>query len=491
MTTLLTRRSQALGRDGGNRSASLPLMLSAAAVLACALALSLPHATAASPRGIARHGIEGLPIGSRGIVSAVVGHEFVQQGELSDKPGGSGEGFGEALAVSGRTLVVGTINHIAASTGVEQGAAYVFTEPASGWAHAREVAMLKAPRGQSEEQFGRSVAISGNTIVIGAPVREVDGHTGQGAAFVYVRPTSGWRSAGPADELTAAGGAPHEFFGESVAISGHTVMVGAPGHRVGKHAAQGAVDVFALPRFPSAGTARQLARLTAPDGQANDALGISVAISGSTVLAGADLHRVGETAGQGEAYIFARPATGWRNARETARLTGEGGEAHELFGRTVAIGQNTVVVGAPDHGGENAEQGAAYVFAKPASGWEGSLTQTAELTASDAGKGDQFGGALAISGGLIVVGAPGHAAGKNTEQGAGYVFMKPTTGWKTTTETGELIAPGGAAGDKLGLSVALSAGTILLGAPDRALNGDLGQGVVYTFAVADVHHQLR
>jgi hypothetical protein len=455
------------------------MTLSAAAVLVCALALSLPHSTAASPPRIVGHGVERLPLGAQGIVSTALGRDFVQQGELSDHPGGSGEQFGEALAVSGRTLVVGTINHIAAATGVEQGAAYVFTEPASGWAHARQVAILKAPRGQSEEEFGRSVAISGNTIVIGAPVREVDGHTGQGTAFVYVKPASGWRSAGPTAELTAAGGAADEFFGESVAISGHTVMVGAPGRKVGKHAAQGAVDVFAVPRFPRAGAPRQLAELTAPDGQAHDALGISVAISGSTVLAGADLHRVGATAGQGVAYIFLKRGPGWRSARETARLSDEPGEAHELFGRTVAIWQNTVVVGAPDHGG--AERGAAYVFVKPAFGWRGSLTQTAELTASDTGNGDQFGGALAISGELIAIGAPGHASAKNTEQGAGYAFVKPATGWRTSTETGELIAAGGAAGDKLGLSILLSGDTILLGAPDRAVNRDLGRGVVYTF----------
>jgi hypothetical protein len=406
---------------------------------------------------------------------------FVQQSELSDKAGSPGEEFGEAVAVSGRTLVVGTIQHMAASTDVESGAAYVFTAPASGWAQAHQTAILQAPRGQSEEEFGHSVAISGNTIVIGAPFREVGRHSGQGAVYVFVKPPSGWRRATATAELTAARGAADEFFGESVAISGNTVLVGAPGRKVGKHAAQGTVDVFAMPRIPRTGTPRQLAELTAPDGQANDALGISVAISGRTVVAGADLHRVGETAEQGVAYIFAGRATGWSNARETAQLTDERGEARELFGRTVAIWQNTVVVGAPDRGGENVEQGAAYVFVKPATGWVGSLTQTAALTASDPGKGDQFGGALAISGGLIVAGAPGHATGKSTEQGAGYAFVKPATGWITATETGELIATGGAEGDKLGRSAALSGDTIFLGAPDRAVNRDLGQGAVYAF----------
>ena len=409
---------------------------------------------------------------------------FLQQSELSDTPGASGEQFGEAVAVSGRTLIVGTINHIAASSDFEQGAAYIFTAPASGWAHARQAAILKAPRGQSEEAFGRSVAISGNTIVIGAPSREVGRHTNQGAAYVFVKPASGWRSTMPTAELTASGGAGHEFFGESVAISGNTVLVGAPGRRVGKHAAQGAVDVFATPRSSRAGTPRQLAELTAPDGHANDALGISLAISGQTAVAGADQHRVGETADQGAAYIFAKPPTGWRNARETAQLTDTGGEERELFGRTVAIWQNTVLVGAPDRGGEQPEQGAAYVFVKPASGWAGALTQAAELTASDPGKDDEFGGALAISDGMIAIGAPGHAIGKNTEQGAGYVFVKPVTGgWKTATETNELIAKNGTEGDKLGLSAALSGNTILLGAPDRAVKRNLAQGAVYAFSM--------
>jgi FG-GAP repeat len=480
--TTPARQSQSLGRAVGDRLASLFMMLSiVAAVLTCVLAASLPSSTAASAPRIVRHRIEGLSLLGDGIVPAAPGGEFVQRGELSDHPGGSGEQFGEAVAVSGRTLVVGTINHTAGSMGIEQGAVYVFTEPASGWAHARQVAILKAPRGQSEEAFGRSVAISGTTIVVGAPVREVGKHTHQGAVFVYVKPASGWRSASPTTELTAAGGAANEFFGESVAISGNSALVGAPGRKVGKHAAQGAVDVFSAPRLVGAGTPRQMTELTAPDGQANDALGISVAVSGSTVVAGADVHRVGENAEQGVAYIFAKRATGWGNARETAQLSDEAGGVGELFGRTVAIRQNTVVVGAPDHGGGNVEQGAAFVYVKPASGWHGSLTQTAELTASDSGRGDQFGGALAISGGLIVAGAPGHTTGKNTEQGAGYAFVKPAHGWTTTTETGELNASGGAAGDKLGLSVAFSGDTILLGAPDRAVNKDLGQGVVYVF----------
>jgi hypothetical protein len=408
---------------------------------------------------------------------------FLQQSELSDLPGAAGESFGEAIAVSGGTLVVGTTHHIMASAKrkagpqPEPGAAYVFTEPASGWAHARQAAILKPPREQYEESFGQSVAISGNTIVIGDPFRELAKHADQGAAYVFVKPTGGWRSTRPVAQLTAARGGESEVFGESVAISGKTVVVGAPGRKVGKHVFQGAVDVFALPHAPHAGTPRQLAQLTATDGRANDALGFSVAISGSTIVAGADMHRVGKTAEQGAAYIFQQHATGWRDARETAELADDAGQPGELFGRTVAVWQDTVLVGAPFRTSKQPAQGAAFVFVKPASGWAGPHTQTAALTASDPGRNDQFGGALAINGDLIVVGAPGHV----TEKGAGYAFLKPGTGWGTSTETGEITAPSGASGDMLGGSVALATHSILLGAPNRAVKQVLGQGAVYAF----------
>jgi hypothetical protein len=319
-------------------------------------------------------------------------------------------------------------------------------------------------------------------IVVGAPGREIGGHTGQGAAWVFVKPASGWSHAAPPLKLTAARGQADEFFGESVAISGNTVLVGAPGRKVGRNAAQGAVDAFTLPRSRAA-SPTQTAQLTAPDGKANDTLGISIAASGQTVLAGADLHRVG-TVEQGAAYIFMKPASGWRHAREAAKLTAGQGQAGELFGRILTIGHDTAVIGAPNRSVVAAEQGAAYVFVKPTSGWTGSLTPTAQLTASDPGKGDEFGAALAISGGAIAAGAPGHAIGKSTEQGAGYVFAKPTTGWKTATETDELLATNGTEGDKLGLSIAISGATILLGSPDHQVNKERAQGAVYTFAAA-------
>jgi fructose-specific component phosphotransferase system IIB-like protein len=160
----------------------------------------------------------------------------------------------------------------------------------------------------------------------------------------------------------------------------------------------------------------------------------------------------------------------------------ENGDSGELFGRSVAVSGATIVVGAPDHEvGKNVAQGAMYVFTMPVSGWAGSPTQTAELTASDGAKDEQLGGSLAVSGDTIVAGASSKEVGKNALQGAVEVFVKPTSGWVNATQTAELTASNGTAGDSLGRSVAVSGQTIVAGAPDHEVRKILAQGAVYMF----------
>jgi hypothetical protein len=410
---------------------------------------------------------------------------LIQQDELAASHGARGEEFGESVSISGDTIVVGTPNYVVASTNLEQGAAYVFTRSHTGWAHATQVARLIAAKGQSEELFGHSVSVSGNTIVVGAPFREVGEHTGQGAAYVFVRSTSGWSNATPTAKLTGASGQAHEFFGESVAVSGRTIVVGAPSRKVGKNAMQGAADVFTTPASGWAGSMTERAELTVSGGQANDALGISVAVSGNTIVAGADLHAVGKSTKQGAAYVFVKPASGWSSITQKAELTDENGEADELFGHSVAVSGETIVVGAPDHEvGKDVEQGVAYVFTMPASGWVGSLAQPAVLSASDGAKDEVLGRSLAISGNTIVAGASSKQVGKNAEQGAVYVFEKPASGWADITQTAELSASDGTAGDSLGRSVAASGETIAAGAPDHEVRRVIAQGAVYAFTLS-------
>jgi hypothetical protein len=461
-------RSQVCGRP---RRLLLGALVGAAVALACVVPTAT-HGEAAVRTAGSREGIESLPAAAR---------SFVQQAELTASHGTRGEELGESVAISGNTIVVGTPNY-ATSSGVEQGAVYVFTKPASGWANATQVAVLTARRGQPEELFGHSVSVSGSTIVVGAPFREVGKHTGQGAAYVFVRPAGGWRDATQTATLTAAKGEAHEFFGEAVAVSGNVVVSGAPSRAVGPNARQGAVDIFRKPAAGWKGAMTQSVQLTASDGRANDALGISVALSGRTIVAGADLHSVDAHAGEGAAYVFVRPVFGWRDATQTTELTAEEGVPGELFGHSVALSGATVAVGAPyrEVGGV-AAQGAVYVFVRPASGWSGPVGQAAELTASDGAKNELLGRSLAVSGNTVVAGASSREIGRNAEQGELYVFAKPASGWANVAPVAELTAANGATGDSLGRSVAVSGDTVIAAAPDHEVRHALAQGAVYVF----------
>jgi hypothetical protein len=167
----------------------------------------------------------------------------------------------------------------------------------------------------------------------------------------------------------------------------------------------------------------QQAKLTASDGAADDLFGSSVAISGDTVVVGAP----NDDSSRGSAYVFVKPGTGgWINSNETAKLTASDGQSADLFGsvRGVAISGDTVVVGAlNDASGTSVNQGSAYVFVKPASGGWANATETAKLTASDGMGNDQFGQSVSISGDTVVVGA---AADDSNGQGSAYVFGQPS-----------------------------------------------------------------
>jgi FG-GAP repeat len=155
-------------------------------------------------------------------------------------------------------------------------------------------------------------------------------------------------------------------------------------------------------------------------------------------------------------------------------LTASNAKNGIAFGRAVAAAGNFLVIGAPAN--ENA-LGAAYVFARTGSGWH----QVAELTASDGADGDFFGFAVGISGNTVVVGAPDHAAGGNLQQGAVYIFVRPSTGWSDMTETAELTVADGQTGDLLGYSVAIQGDTVVGGAGNASPNGSTSEGAAYIF----------
>ena len=223
--------------------------------------------------------------------------------------------------------------------------------------------------------------------------------------------------------------------------------------------------------------ATQTAKLTASDGDDFDEFGKSVAVDGDTVVAGAP-----NNDGYGSAYVFIKPAAGWDDATQTAKLTpgatddGAAGLAG-TFGAAVAVDGDTVVVGASAYSGS---QGRAYVFTKPSGGWE-DAERTAELATSDAEK-NQFGWSVAVDGNTVVVGAhTDDASDSVNDSGSVYVFTKATDSvWADATETVKLTATDGASGDQFGWSIAAGGGTVVAGVHwDDDKGADSGSAYVY------------
>jgi hypothetical protein len=323
-----------------------------------------------------------------------------------------------------------------------------------------QLAELTASDGQAsfEPQLGISVAVSGDTIVAGANGAEVDGTVSAGAVYVFAKPASGWADATQVAKLTALDTYEH-VLGFSVAISGDTVVTGSPDAEVQGVTRLGAVYVFVKPATGWADMT-QTAKLTASDGKSGDGLGVSVSISGNTIVAGAA--NANEMAGK--AYVFVKPKSGWADITQTAELTPSHPVADSIFGQSISIESATVVVGAP-YGN------LAYVFARPTEGWK-TMHQTAQLSPSDLESFDLFGHSVSISGDTIAVGKP-----TSTNPGSAYIFVEPATGWTDMTQTAKISPSNGMPDDWFGTSVFVSGSLVLVGAPGAT---ELG-GAAYLF----------
>jgi hypothetical protein len=390
------------------------------------------------------------------------GSGWTFESTLTAADGAAGDSFGRAVAISGDTVIVGALGDDA-SANADQGSAYVFTRSGTTWT---QQAKLIAANGAASDFLGIAVAISGDTAVVGASGDDVGANANQGSAYVFVRVGAAWSQQA---QLTASNGAPSDSFGLNLALSGDTVIVGAYLDDVGANVDQGSAYVFTR-----AGTTwTQQTQLSAGDGAAIDNFGISVAVSGDTVVVGALSDDIGANVDQGSAYVFTRNATTWT---QQAKITASDGAANDNFGARVALSDHTIVVGATgDDVGATSDQGSAYVYARSATTW----TQQAQLTASDGATGDQFGISVVISGDTAVVGASTDDVGPNSNQGSAWVFSRIGSKWIGPDLT--LTASGGAANDQFGSSVAISGDTAVVGAMFDDVGANANQGSAYIF----------
>ena len=226
---------------------------------------------------------------------------LVQQARLTASDGAEFDQLGGSAAISGRTIVVGVPSATLGSN-VDQGAAYVFVRTGPAWADATQTAKLTSSNGASFDILGTSVAISGDTIVAGTPGAAVDGgDQGHGEADVFVKPASGWADGTQTAQLSASDGVPEDSLGQSVAIDGNTIVAGAPAPPVTFTPHHGGAYVFVEPRSGWA-NGTQTAKLTASDGAEGDNFGF--AISGGTIVVGAPFASVSGNLFQGAAYVF-------------------------------------------------------------------------------------------------------------------------------------------------------------------------------------------
>ena len=319
-------------------------------------------------------------------------------------------GFGYAVAVHGDTIVVGAYEEDHPG-GTDAGAAYVFTKPVSGWTDMTQTARLIASDTVKDDEFGKSVAVHEETIVVGAPEENTNG---RGSAYIFTKPANGWADGTETAKLRGGDG---DRFGSSVAVHADTVVVGAAeenGRRGAayvftKSAATGVWDDWNGKRGSNA-----TAKLTASDRGSGDFFGRAVSVEGETIVVGAPYN----DDSSGSAYVFTKPASsGWATGKETAKLTDSEGAANDQFGFSVALDGDTVVVGAD---GDDSSRGSAYVFTKPEDGWDDPVNPptTDKLVAYDRSGSDKFGHSVAADGGVIVAGA----FGDDSDRGSAYVF---------------------------------------------------------------------
>jgi hypothetical protein len=381
---------------------------------------------------------------------------FQQQAKFLAGDGAANDQLGYSIAVDGDTMVTGAYVDDSG-----RGSAYVFTRIGDGWA---QQAKLVAADGVAGDLFGAAVAISGDTIVVGA----YGDDTSRGSAYVFIRSGTVWTQQA---KLTAADGAAGDRFGNSVGLDGDTAVVGAQLDAVSGTSNRGSAYVFV--RNGAAWT--QQAQLVASDGAANDSLGTSVAISGDTVVAGAPQAIVGGKT-EGAAYVFTRAGAVWS---EDAKFAWPIGHDGALFGQSVAIDGDTVVVGAPEILVLDAatRAGVAVVFTRSGGGWSPAVT----LSPSDGARGDAFGWSVAISGDIVAVGAYNKAVGGVSQRGAAYLFARQGGSW---TQQTRLDTDDAETGDALGFSVGVSGTSIVAGAPYKGSNL---QGSAYAFAFTQGH----
>ncbi|MCI0457731.1 MAG: FG-GAP repeat protein [Gemmataceae bacterium] len=382
-------------------------------------------------------------------VPSHVGSEF----KLLPDDIAAGDNVGFSVAIDGDTAVVGS-----AYDGPNQtGAAYVFVRRGHNWVQQAKLTASDAAEG---DRFGNGVAVSGDTILVGAPGQYTYGEGGDrpGSAYIFVRKHGGWTEQA---QLTPSGSEDGDFFGSFVSLDNNTAVIGA---LLDSSDGAFAGAAYAFGRQGKTWT-EQVNFADLVDNTDLDFLGSWVAIDGNTAIVTAQ----GADGFQGEAHVFVRLGKTWT---PQAELHASDGAPGDFFGWYADLDGDTAVITAPY---DDDYTGAAYVFKRRGQNW----TEQQKLTASDGAPGDRFGTTVAISGRNILV-------------GQGYLFPEPVTGSAYLfqrsggggfTEVGRFTASDTEEGDLFGLGIDIDGNGAIVGAFRADPDGLVDAGAAYIFRV--------
>ena len=371
------------------------------------------------------------------------------------------DGFGGSVAIEGDVVVVGAQNAGNTNGGSDgAGAAYVFEFDGATWT---QTARLIPSDLHTDDEFGNWVAISVNTIAVGAHQHD-HAASDAGAVYVFDKPAGGWTDMAETVEIVASDAAPRDSFGLSIALEGNRLIVGAPndddcGSRSG--------SAYVFER--SGNQWLEVAKIVpATDCGAGDRFGISVAVQGDTVVVGADQ---ASTASGGKAYVFQLQAGNWV---QVAKLTASDPTPDARFGFTVAIEGDTIAIGARFDDEAAANAGAVYVFERPVGGWQ-DATENAKLLTCAASDSDFLGVVDLLDGaGIIIAGAYA-----SSSTGFANLYRRPFGGWSDAFEGMRLVPEDATGGDQFGVSVAADQFRFVVGAAHG--HDYVNPGVVYVY----------
>ncbi|MEM7515357.1 MAG: FG-GAP repeat protein [Planctomycetota bacterium] len=333
---------------------------------------------------------------------------------------------------------------------------------------AYQEAQILASDAELDDLFGHSVDLDGDTLVVGAPQTDdlcvLDPFCDSGGVYVYTRTAGAWTQQGP-KIIDTVNGAAGDDFGFSVAVDGDTMVIGAPGH-TGAGSNSGAFYVYTR----TAGVwSLETGPITPVGAAAEDQVGSTVAVDGDTLVVGGRFHDATVAEG-GAAWVYTRAATVWT---EIQKLEGSATAFFDQFGSSVAVEDDRIVVGAPNHDAPMSDAGTAYVFEPAGLFW----SEVAQISASDGSGSDRFGASVSIDGDYIAVGAR-FGDRSTTDPGAVYVYERSGAGvW---AQEAKLLASDLSGGDRFGVSVDIEGTRLAIGAHFDNQEG-IRSGSAYVF----------